>query len=100
MDECLRYLVALCQTDQANPLHRSEMKRNTESMLRMLEDAVVGYAPFMPVRLVVFPEFGHAARPYYPGSCARNWLSLFPMSTRRDALKAKEFGYISRVAAC
>jgi predicted amidohydrolase len=34
-------------------------------MLTMIDRAVLGYAPFMPVKLVVFPEFGHAA-PIYP----------------------------------
>jgi len=34
-------------------------------MLAMIDRAVVGYAPFFPVRLLVFPEFGHAA-PIYP----------------------------------
>lgn len=94
MDECLRYLVALCQTDQANPLHRSEMKRNTESMLRMLEDAVVGYAPFMPVRLVVFPEFGHAAPAYTTLKELREKLAVpIPNEhTEKMLSKAKEFG--------
>lgn len=34
-------------------------------MLEMIDAAVVGYRPFYPVRLVVFPEFAHAA-PIYP----------------------------------
>ena len=34
-------------------------------MLAMIDRAVLGYAPFAPVRLLVFPEFGHAA-PIYP----------------------------------
>jgi predicted amidohydrolase len=34
-------------------------------MLQMIESAVVGSAPFLPVRLVVFPEFSHAA-PVFP----------------------------------
>ena len=31
----------------------------------MIDAAVDGAAPFLPVRLVVFPEFGHAA-PVFP----------------------------------
>ncbi|MBI3933096.1 MAG: nitrilase [Acidobacteria bacterium] len=62
--ETLRYLAAACQTDQPNPLHRSEMKRNTARMLHLLDQAVVGYAPLLPVKLVVFPEFGHSAPAY------------------------------------
>jgi predicted amidohydrolase len=34
-------------------------------MLAMIDRAVLGYAPFFPVKLLVFPEFGHAA-PIYP----------------------------------
>jgi predicted amidohydrolase len=33
-------------------------------MLAMIDRAVLGYAPFFPVRLVVFPEFAHAAPIY------------------------------------
>ncbi len=55
---------ACCQVDQPNPLRREEMARNTQNMLAMLERAVVGYRPFHDVKLVVFPEFGHAAPVY------------------------------------
>ena len=34
-------------------------------MLSMIDSAVAGSAPFLPVRLVVFPEFAHAA-PVFP----------------------------------
>lgn len=51
----IRYSVAACQTDLANPLERREMRRNTERMLSMIDSAVAGAAPFLPVRLVVFP---------------------------------------------
>jgi len=64
MEECLKYYAAACQTDLPSPLNRAEMKRNTERILRMIDHAVVGYAPFMPVKLVVFPEFSHAAPAY------------------------------------
>src|SRR3954468_15985003 len=57
----IRYSVAACQTDMANPVERREMRRNTERMLAMIDAAVAGAAPFLPVRLVVFPEFAHAA---------------------------------------
>lgn len=33
-------------------------------MLQMVDGAVVGYRPFFPVRLVVFPEFAHTAPVY------------------------------------
>ena len=37
------------------------MRSNTDRMLQMIDAAVEGSAPFLPVRLVVFPEFAHAA---------------------------------------
>ena len=57
----LRYAAAACQTDLPNPLHRRQMTANTDRMLSMIDSAVAGSAPFVPVRLVVFPEFAHAA---------------------------------------
>lgn len=59
------YYAAACQTDHPNPTHRDEMDRNTARMLQLLEQAVEGYRPFHDVKLVVFPEFAHAA-PVYP----------------------------------
>src|SRR4028119_786373 len=59
--EHIRYSVAACQTSMPNPLERREMRRNTERMLSLVDSAVAGAAPFLPVRLVVFPEFAHAA---------------------------------------
>jgi predicted amidohydrolase len=61
----IRYSAAACQTDLPNPLDRRDMPRNTDRMLAMIDAAVMGSAPFLPVRLVVFPEFAHAA-PVYP----------------------------------
>ncbi len=63
----MKYYAAVCQTDQPNPTQRSEMKRNTARLAQMIDHAVIGYAPFFPVRLVVFPEFAHSA-PVYPTS--------------------------------
>jgi formamidase len=57
----IRYAVATCQTDLANPLDRRGMAANTDRMVTMIDHAVAGAAPFLPVRLVVFPEFAHAA---------------------------------------
>jgi predicted amidohydrolase len=37
------------------------MRANTDRMLSMIDSAVAGSAPFVPVRLIVFPEFAHAA---------------------------------------
>ena len=63
--ELIRYSVAACQTDLPNPVERRQMRANTERMLSMIDSAVAGAVPFLPVRLVVFPEFAHAA-PVFP----------------------------------
>lgn len=57
----IRYTAAACQTDLPNPVNREQMRRNTDRLLSMVDSAVAGSAPFLPVRLVVFPEFAHAA---------------------------------------
>jgi predicted amidohydrolase len=61
----LRYLAAACQTDLPNPRRRDDIHAQVDHMIAMIDRAVLGYAPFGSVRLVVFPEFGHAA-PIYP----------------------------------
>lgn len=63
--ELIRYAAAACQTDLPNPIERTQMASNTDRMLAMIDAAVAGSAPFLPVKLVVFPEFAHAA-PVYP----------------------------------
>ncbi|HSE97074.1 MAG TPA: nitrilase-related carbon-nitrogen hydrolase [Blastocatellia bacterium] len=63
--EHIRYSVAACQTDLPNPVERRAMRANTDRMLAMIDATVAGSAPFLPVRLVVFPEFAHAA-PVFP----------------------------------
>jgi predicted amidohydrolase len=60
----LRYLAAACQTDLPNPRSRADIPRQVDRMLAMIDYAVLGYAPFGPVRLLAFPEFGHAAPIY------------------------------------
>ena len=62
--ELIRYSAAVCQTDLPNPLDRSQMRHNTDRMLSMIDSAVAGAAPFLPVRLAVFPEFAHSAPVY------------------------------------
>jgi len=44
-----------------NPIERKAMRANTDRMLSMIDSAVAGAAPFLLVRLVVFPEFSHSA---------------------------------------
>ena len=59
--EHIRYSAAACQTDLANPTKRSEMRRNTDRILSIIDSAVAGSVPFLPVKLVTFPEFSHCA---------------------------------------
>ena len=49
--EHIRYSVAACQTDLPNPTERRQMRANTDRMLSMIDCAVQGSAPFLPVRL-------------------------------------------------
>lgn len=61
----LRYLAACIQVDQPNPKDRTEIPGRVAKAIGLIERAVVGYGPFGDVRLIVFPEFFHAA-PVYP----------------------------------
>ena len=93
-DERLRYGAAACQVDFGNPADRSGIKSHVDRMLGMIDSAVVGYAPFLPVKLVVFPEFAHAAPVY---ATARELLDKLALPipnehTERYAAKAKEHG--------
>ena len=65
MTDTLRYYAAACQLDQPNPKTRAEISSRVDHMLDMIDHAVTGYEPFFAVKLVVFPEFAHAA-PIYP----------------------------------
>jgi predicted amidohydrolase len=46
------------------PKRRDELPERVSALLVMIDRAVVGYEPFFDVRLVVFPEFAHAAPIY------------------------------------
>ncbi len=59
-----RFYVAACQLDMPNPTGREEIGPRVDRMMSMIEYAVTGYEPFFDVRLVVFPEFAHAAPIY------------------------------------
>jgi predicted amidohydrolase len=97
----LRYGVAACQTDLPNPKDRSGIHRAVGHMLGMIDRAVIGYAPFAPVRLVVFPEFGHAA-PIYPTAAELHDRLAVPIPnehTDRYHQKAKEHGVFIQTAS-
>jgi predicted amidohydrolase len=85
----IRYSAAACQTDQPNPVDRGQMRRNTDRMVSMVDAAVAGAAPFLPVRLIVFPEFGHAA-PVFPSVAElRAKLAVPVPNEHTDRLHAK-----------
>jgi len=95
-----RYYAAACQTDLANPLNRDGIARQASHMLALIDRAVVGYAPFAPVRLLVFPEFGHAA-PIYPtvGELLDRLAVPIPNEhTDRYCAKAREHGVYIQTA--
>ena len=70
------------------------MRANTDRMLAMADAAVAGSAPFLPVRLIVFPEFAHAA-PIFPTARELHDKLAVPVPnehTERLVLKAREHG--------
>lgn len=89
-----RYYAAVCQTDHPQPTHRDEIHRRVDRMLEMIDHAVLGYQPFFDVRLVVFPEFCHAA-PIYPTAAELLESLAVPIPnehTARYQEKARELG--------
>ena len=92
MSSSLRYLAAAIQTDFPNPATREDLPDRVGRMLVMIDQAALGYAPFGDVRLVVFPEFAHAAPIYFTVAELREKLavSLPNEQTERYARKANE----------
>ncbi|NNK31909.1 MAG: nitrilase [Xanthomonadales bacterium] len=88
----IRYSAAAIQVDFENPQNRTEIGKRVGRMLALTEQAVAGYAPFLPVRLVVFPEFAHAAPIYETAAQLRKYLTVEVPNehTERYAAKAKE----------
>ena len=88
------YYAAACQTDFANPMDRSGIAGHVNHMLAMIDRAVVGYAPFFDVKLLVFPEFAHAAPVYETMEELRDKLAVtLPNEhTARYVEKAKQYG--------
>jgi predicted amidohydrolase len=85
----IRYAAAACQTDLPNPTDRAQMRANTARMLSMIDSAVAGSAPFLPVRLIVFPEFAHAAPVYPTVGELQTHLAVPVPNEHTDALAAK-----------
>ena len=61
----LKYNAAAVQTNFPNPTVLSDMKKNTTRIVQLIEMAVEGYKPFLPLKFIVCPEFAHAA-PVFP----------------------------------
>ncbi len=59
-----RYYAAACQTDFPCPTARRDIGQRTHRMCDLARETVLGYEPFFDVRLLVFPEFAHAAPIY------------------------------------
>src|SRR4051812_31337216 len=87
--EHIRYAAAACQTALPNPLSRRDMRANTDRMLAMVDAAVAGSAPFLPVRLVVFPEFAHAAPVFATVSELLDKLAVPVPNEHTERLEAK-----------
>ncbi|MCA8958678.1 MAG: nitrilase, partial [Planctomycetes bacterium] len=90
--DTLRYSAAACQVDLPNPQTRAEIGKKVTRMLAMTQQAVEGYSPFLPVKLLVFPEFAHAAPVYASAAELRRHLTVpIPNEhTERYAAKAAE----------
>ena len=89
-----RYHAAACQIDLPNPTMRSQIEPRARRMLEMVDMAVTGYEPFCDVKLVVFPEFAHAA-PIFPTAeelAEKLALRIPNEHTERYHAKAKEHG--------
>lgn len=93
-EETLKYYGAAIQTDLAGPAGRKEMEVNTRRLLELAEFAVTSYKPFLPVRLVVFPEFAHTTPTYPTLKELREKLAVeIPnRHTDRFCTKARELG--------
>ncbi len=94
MSNTPRYYAAACQTDLPCPRDRIELPERVGYLLAMIDRAVIGYGPFFDVRLVVFPEFAHAAPIYETAEELLDRLAV-PIpneETDRYARKAKERG--------
>jgi predicted amidohydrolase len=90
----LRYLAAACQTDFPNPTDRAAIPERVSHMLAMIDRAAVGYRPFGDVKLVVFPEFAHAAPVYETVEELRDRLAVPVPNEHTDRYhkKARELG--------
>ena len=88
------YYAAACQTAFECPSHRKEIAAAVKRMTTMIDHAVVGYEPFFDIRLLVFPEFAHAAPIYDTVEKLRDRLAI-PVPNEHTATyekAAKKYG--------
>lgn len=89
-----RYYAAAIQVDKKNPGRREDIGSGIDRQLELIECAVRGYAPFFPVKLVVFPEFAISA-PVYPTAAELSERLANPIPnehTDRFVRKARDLG--------
>ncbi len=88
------YYAAACQTAFDCPTDREQIAQRTKRMCEMIEHTIVGYEPFFDVRLLVFPEFAHAAPIYDSVVKLRDRLAVEVPNehTDRYAALAKKYG--------
>ncbi len=72
------------------------MAKNTDRILQLIDSAVIGALPFLPVKLVVFPEFAHSAPVFEKLADLRDKLAVEIPNEHTDRLqtKAKEHGIL------
>lgn len=88
------YFAAACQTDLPSPTDRQGIGLNVDRMIWMIDQCVVGYSPFLPVKLIAFPEFAHSPPVYATAQALLDMLAL-PVPnehTERYCAKAREYG--------
>ncbi len=85
----IRFAAAACQTDLSNPADRAAMRANTSRIVDMIDAAVAGSLPFLPVQLIVFPEFAHAAPIYATVADLLKHLTVPIPNEHTDAIAAK-----------
>lgn len=88
------YYAAACQTAFACPQSRSEIADRCRRMCEIAEQTIIGYEPFFDVRLLVFPEFAHAA-PIYDSVAKLSDKLAIPMPnehTERYTRLARQYG--------
>jgi formamidase len=72
----LRYSAAAIQTDLPAPRDRSGYPGAVKHLLSLIDRVVIGYAPFAPVKLIVFPEHAHVAPIYFSAAEIDEHLAL------------------------